>query len=318
MSDSEAHKIQTMIEIAKLYYLDGMSQDAISKQLHMSRSNISRLLARAIEAGIVQITVNDSRFLHPDVSRRIAKKFGLDEVIIAATHSDTDRTRRKIAEAAAAYFSDNLRNGTMLGITRGRTSYNISRLIHNNRGACVDVVQMMGCTVNVSPIHDSYMLAEAFARRLNGRAFVLPVPLMTKSKQLRDMLLLEPICSETVEQFSKIEVALLEISSLSVRLSSQFREPWITKADSLQLEQVNAVASVCGHYFDKRGLPCNAGINERIIAADRATIMRIPTRLGIAFGSGMLESTVSILRSRMVNVLITDESLAFDIDSSIC
>ncbi len=318
MPDSEAHKIQTMIEIAKLYYLDGMSQDAISKQLHMSRSNVSRLLARAAQAGIVQITVNDSRFLHPDVSRRIAKKFGLHEVIIAATHSDAERTHRKVAEAAAAYFDDILKNGSTLGVTRGRINYNISRLIRNNRGASADVVQMMGCTVNVAPAHDSYMLAEAFAKRLNGRAYVLPVPLMTKSKQLRDMLLLEPICGETVERFSRIDVALLEISSLSVRLSSQFREPWLTKADSLQLEQVGAVASVCGHYFDKRGLPCNAGINERIIAADRASIMRIPTRIGVAYGRGMLEAAVSILRSRMVNVLVTDETLAFDIASSIC
>ena len=37
MTDAQIAKSQTMIEIAKLYYLDGMSQDEISRQLHMSR-----------------------------------------------------------------------------------------------------------------------------------------------------------------------------------------------------------------------------------------------------------------------------------------
>lgn len=317
MADLPSTKAETMIEIAKMYYLDSLSQDVIASRLHMSRSNVSRLLARSVKEGIVQITINDSRHIHTDVAHRICKKFRLEDVIIVRSHSEPDRTCRKAGEAISEYLSECIQNGMLLGVTHGKLAYYASRCIHNTRGAKVDTVQMMGCTLNQSAMQDSYMLTEAFAQRLGGMAHVLPIPLMLKSKQLRDQLLLEPICRDVVERYPSIDVALLEIHSLHVRLSSQFREPWLTKADSLQLSEVHAVASVCGHYFDLFGIPCNAGVNDRIIAADSQTIKNIPHRIGAAVGNHMLEPTLSILRSRLINVLIVDEALAFDIDSTL-
>ena len=71
MADLPSTKAETMIEIAKMYYLDSLSQDVIASRLHMSRSNVSRLLARSVKEGIVQITINDSRHIHTDVAHRI-------------------------------------------------------------------------------------------------------------------------------------------------------------------------------------------------------------------------------------------------------
>ncbi len=315
MTDAQIAKSETMIEIAKLYYLDGMSQDEISRQLHMSRSNISRLLAKSVEAGIVQITINDSRFIHLDVAHRIGKKYGLQDVIIVNSHSDAERTRRKAGEAVSGYLVERVQNGMLLGVTRGKIIYYASRATHNTRGIRTDAVQLMGCTVNSSPSQDSYMLTETFAQRLSGIGYVMPVPLMSKSKQLRDQLLQEPLCGSVVEKFSSVDIALLEIHSLRVALSSQFREPWLTKADSLQLSEVDAIASVCGRYFDPRGLPCSAGINDRVIAAGYDQLKAVPIRVGTAIGANMLHSTLAVLRSKVLTALIIDESLAFDLDS---
>lgn len=173
MTDAQIAKSETMIEIAKLYYLDGMSQDEISRQLHMSRSNISRLLAKSVEAGIVQITINDSRFIHLDVAHRIGKKYGLQDVIIVNSHSDAERTRRKAGEAVSGYLVERVQNGMLLGVTRGKIIYYASRATHNTRGIRTDAVQLMGCTVNSSPSQDSYMLTETFAQRLSGIGYVM-------------------------------------------------------------------------------------------------------------------------------------------------
>ncbi|MCI8510414.1 MAG: hypothetical protein HFE83_00235 [Lachnospiraceae bacterium] len=56
----------------------------------------------------------------------------------------------------------------------------------------------------------------------------------------------------------------------------------------MQLSEAQAVASVCGHYSNIQGIPCSAGINDRMIAAD----------------CGQLRT-----------VLILDEALAFDLDA---
>ena len=317
MTESQIAKSQLMIEVAKMYYLDGMSQNDIAVQMHMSRSNISRLLSKSIETGIVQISINDSRFIHLDVARRIAKKYNLQDVIIVNSRSEEDRTYRKIGEAVAEYLIEHVQNGMMLGITRGRINYHASQAIRNTRGIKVNTVQLMGCTVNTSPNSDSYILTENFARRLNGIGHVMPVPLMLKSKQLRDQLLREPLCQNVMEKYSSVDIALMDIHSLRVRLSSQFRESWLTEADSLQLSEVQAVATSCGHYFNNQGIPCNAGINDRLMAADLETLRSVPVRIGTAIGVNMLEPTLSILRSQLLTVLIVDEGLAFDLSSKI-
>ncbi|AMB92441.1 sigma factor-like helix-turn-helix DNA-binding protein [Aerococcus christensenii] len=47
-----------LIKISELYYLNGLTQSQISKELHIHRSTISRLLSMAREKKIVEIKIN--------------------------------------------------------------------------------------------------------------------------------------------------------------------------------------------------------------------------------------------------------------------
>ena len=303
MQEKTTAKSQNLIEVAKLYYLDKLSQNEIADRLGLGRSSVSRLLTKALETGIVQISINAGDSLHLEVAHRISRRYGLQDVIIVTSHSERERTNRKAGEVVAEYLMRHLQKGMALGVTRGRINYYASRSIHNSRGVSVDAVQMMGCTVNTSPARDSYMLTEAFAQRLNGVGYVMPVPLMVKSKHVHDGLLMEPLCQCVVDQFARINVAL------------QFRDTWLSKADAMQLRDIGAVGSSCGYYFNLNGMPCNVGINDRMIAIDRSLLHNIPTRIGAAVGANMLETTLAVLRSKLLTVLVVDEALAFDLDT---
>ena len=43
-------RMQTAITVAKMYYIDGISQDEIAQKTDMSRSNISRILKKCISS----------------------------------------------------------------------------------------------------------------------------------------------------------------------------------------------------------------------------------------------------------------------------
>ncbi len=315
MQEKTTAKSQNLIEVAKLYYLDKLSQNEIADRLGLGRSSVSRLLTKALETGIVQISINAGDSLHLEVAHRISRRYGLQDVIIVTSHSERERTNRKAGEVVAEYLMRHLQKGMALGVTRGRINYYASRSIHNSRGVSVDAVQMMGCTVNTSPARDSYMLTEAFAQRLNGVGYVMPVPLMVKSKHVHDALLMEPLCQCVVDQFARINVALMDIHALHVNLALQFRDTWLSKADAMQLRDIGAVGSSCGYYFNLNGMPCNVGINDRMIAIDRSLLHNIPTRIGAAVGANMLETTLAVLRSKLLTVLVVDEALAFDLDT---
>jgi len=49
---------EQLFRIAQMYYEDDLTQEEISKELHISRSNISKMLKRARNVGIVEIVVH--------------------------------------------------------------------------------------------------------------------------------------------------------------------------------------------------------------------------------------------------------------------
>ena len=307
---------QQMITVAKMYYRDKLPQDEIAKRLNMSRSNISRILSKSLEDGIVEISINDSVTKHPEIAGRLCQAYHLTDVVIASSHSDMERTTRNVGERLAAYLVSVLKNGMLVGVTSGRISYYAMRGIHNTRGLHVDCVQLMGGTSNHFTVEDSQSIAVSFSNRFNGNAYILPAPLMVKTKQLKQLFLQEPLCMEVFQKYSDLSIALLEISPLRARLSSELREPWLSYADSLQLGDLAAVSSVCGRYFDLQGMPCNAGINDRVIAMDLDLLENVPITVGTAAGLDMLEPTLSILRSGLINVLVVDEVLACGLEET--
>lgn len=78
----------------------------------------------------------------------------------------------------------------------------------------------------------------------------------------------------------------------------------LTKADVLQLSEIGVTASVCGHYYNLNGSPCNAGIHDRVIAVEPALLRKAPYAIGISTGRHSLNATLSILRAGLVNVLV--------------
>ena len=48
-----------LVKAATLYYLEGQSQAEVAKEIGVSRSNVSRVLADARKNGIVEIRIND-------------------------------------------------------------------------------------------------------------------------------------------------------------------------------------------------------------------------------------------------------------------
>ena len=85
---------------------------------------------------------------------------------------------------------------------------------------------------------------------------------------------------------------------------------WLSQADMIQLNEVGAVSSICGRYFDINGYPCNANINERVIGIDIDELRKIPIKIGLAIGSNLSQAVLSCLRAQLLNVLIIDEALA--------
>lgn len=310
MEDIQLARRELLVDVAKKYYIENMSQQQIAKELQMSRSNVSRLLKSCMEKDIVEVKINDVLSKEPALALKIKKKFGLKEVLIASSHKSQEKSRENVGALAAVYLQRSLESGMVLGVSLGRTSYYAAYYIVLPGTIRVDVVQMVGGISGKTIDTDGQEITKRFARKLNGVSYILHAPHMVKTKQLKDMLMQESSISAHFERFNSIDIAMVGIGYPKLHLSAQIYSGALTKADSIQLLELGAIADICGKYFDINGQTCNAGINERAIAIDLDTIKQIPTVVGVAAGLEKVKSCVSILRSKNINVLIIDEILA--------
>src|ERR671938_1554734 len=85
----------SLIKAARMYFLDGRSQDDIARVLDTSRSNVSRILTAARAQGIVEIRVHDQTSREKDLENALREQFGLLHVRVAAFRPGVD------AQAAA-------------------------------------------------------------------------------------------------------------------------------------------------------------------------------------------------------------------------
>ena len=73
-----------MYRIAKMYYMDGLTQEQIAAAESISRSQISRLLTQARSRGIVEITVRmPERISLNELRRDLIRELKLKDVTIA-------------------------------------------------------------------------------------------------------------------------------------------------------------------------------------------------------------------------------------------
>ncbi len=305
---------QISIQIAKMYYLDNMSQADISAATNMSRSNISRILNKCIADGVVEIIIHDTISLHPEIARALQFYFNLKDVIIVPTSASTERLQRNIGERTALYLGHILEDGMSVGVARGRSLYYIARNLSTRQNFHADVVQIMGGVSVLSSPEEGQSLCALFASRLNGNAYILNAPLIVKSKLTRQTLLGSEFLNPTWRKYDDISVAMFEIEHPRMHVSEPGSQQWLSRADILQLSEVGVVSCACGYYFNEKGIPCNVGINDRLLAIQYDTLKNVRYSIGIAYSKHMLVPTLGALRSGAINVLVVDESLALELN----
>ena len=100
MADRDVRK-DLIIEAARLYYIEGLSQQEVGKRLNMVRSNVSKLLKRAGELGIVEIRIVEPSTPMVQLEFGLKERFELREVHVVMTERTYDKTLVSVGKQAA-------------------------------------------------------------------------------------------------------------------------------------------------------------------------------------------------------------------------
>ncbi|HUT21396.1 MAG TPA: sugar-binding transcriptional regulator [Anaerolineae bacterium] len=306
--DREAKR--TLYKIAKAYYEDGLTQEQIGERLGLSRVKVSRMLQRAREERIVQITVISEEDSNADLERAVEAKFGLDEVVIVSPRrNDAATIVRELGPAAAQCLVRYLQGEEVLGLTWGTTLLSAIDAIPAQNWPKMRVVQMLGGLGR--PEADVYgtdlarRMAEAFGAKLR----IVPAPGIVSSKMVRDALLAEPQIAGTLALAAHADVALVGIGQPSPE-SVVMQSGILSETDLQRLHELGAVGDISLRFFDAQGRAVQHEINERIIGPTLEQIRGIRRVIGVAGGREKHDVIRAALRGALIDVLVTDRETA--------
>ena len=305
-------KETNMIRAAEMYYEQRLSQSEIAKALNCSRSTVSRLLAEAIESGIVRIYIKRPVEKFPALSEKIKKYFDLKEVIVVAGGMSNEQAFYNVGFAAAEFLSKILHDHIVIGISFGVTlSYLVQELAEYNFDyEGIEVIQLMGGLGFGDPAIDGPELAQKMARCFGGSYRYLQAPAVVETPEIAKHLMNEKYIRETIKKASEAEIIISSVGSLMDNLSSLERSGYIQKEDRAGFQSKGAIGHSLARMIDENGEPVDEVFNQRIIGAPLDVMRKAKWSIGI--GANPLKANVFLaaIKNHQYNVLIIDDGTA--------
>jgi len=305
-----AYDFKLMVKVSNLYYKDRLTQDEIAKRIKVSKYQVNRILKRALDDGIIKISILDSVTQVSELEEKLEKVFNLRRAIVVNNLGlSSDEIRMKIGQAAASYLMEIIKDKDIIGIGWGSTVNELVNHLPNKINKIVEIVQVTGGIHQLAYNINGFDIARRFAEKFNVEPHLFYAPAIVESKNLRDMLLKDLSIHGTFGYFKKINIAITGIGSLFPTISSSLVE--IENIDKKELN--SAVADVFSHFIDKNGKICNSDMDDRMITISTEDIFKIPYLIGIAGGEEKAEAILSAIRGKYINILITDSKAAHEL-----
>jgi DNA-binding transcriptional regulator LsrR (DeoR family) len=301
------------ISAAWLYYHHSLTQAEIAKQLQVSRPTVANLLSRARSRGIVTISLRADLLSRLSLAEDLRKRFGLQNAYIVPTPDGAAilEVRQALGKAGAMYLENALQPGEVFATAWGATVLEVARALTGKPIAGLVLAQAIGC-LNSGESINPIRLAGIMAEKLGAKVYHLPVPAVVSTITVKEILLEDRnirSCLEMARAASKAMVGIGKVSYDSTVVSAGFFDPMMID----ELKAKGAVGDISCRYFDIQGRPVITDFDSRVISLTFDDLRRIKPVIAVAGGEDKVTAVLGALRTRCLDVLITDERTALKV-----
>ena len=330
-------------EAASMYYVQGETMEVIAHHLRVSRSTVSRLLARARREGVVRVTL-----VQPggagSLEGRMARVFGVRTHIVPVREGTTEIHRlQQVASVAAAHMVDLIEaladsggsggrdvpgegadresrvqggggGGVVVGVAWGTTMSEVSAALPSRPIPGLTVVQLNGAS---DPMREGPSAGEVLSHlraSLGARTISFPVPAFFDHVATREAMWSERSVERVLAVTRQASLAVFGVGALDAlngALPSQVYEGGhLTARDQAVLRRQEVVGDVCTVLLRADGSWRDVALNARATGPTPAQLARIPRRLCVAAGTGKARALLAALRARTATDLVVDDATA--------
>ncbi|NTH81334.1 sugar-binding transcriptional regulator [Agrobacterium rhizogenes] len=299
---------QLLARVAWLYHVEGLTQQEVASELGMHRLKVNRLLARARQDGIVQVSIRSPYVSSPLLEKELVAKFDLRKAVVVPAPVRPDSTPEAVGAGIGQYLNARLSDQMSLGIISGRTFHAALSALEARAIPGLSIVSMIG-GLTVKAAMRPYEVAHQLAQIYQAECYYMPAPTYAESKKARDEFLAQSLVQEIMRRAAAVDIAIIGVGRLT--------EDGVIRAyDLLQEEEMDslvkagAVGSFVGWFINKDGTLVDHALNDRVIGLPLDRLKDVPEVVLCGGGIGKAQALAAVLRAGYADVLITDEAAA--------
>ncbi len=300
--DEQTYALAT--KAAWYYYMEDNTQAQIAEVMGVSRAKVIRLLEEARAQGIVQFSFRKNDSQRVSAEQLLIDRFSLKDAFVVPTPLDSSAINQSIAQGAAHYVSDHLREDGYLNIGYGDTVSRMLGFLAKNREESLNVVSLTGGV--------SYYLPSVGTTAYSMHLFLTPSPLVVSSRQVRDALLDEKSLQDVSTMTEYADMSVVGIGA-AVEGATVLRNGILNEGELTVLKMQGAVGDVLNHFMDKDGNLIQTEIEDRVISTDLDKLRQLKNVVGVAGGKDKVTAIKAVLNGGYLNVLITDSDTAAEL-----
>ncbi len=241
-----------------------------------------------------------------EITKAVNSALNLKNVIVVSSFEERDEDAFKNIGIAASHILEKyLKENYTIGVTGGRTMYDVSReVLVKKEDMGLKVIPARG-SIGTNAHYQADTVASNFAKRLNARYYNYPVP-DTLSRETIDLLLNTKEVSEVYKMLKDLDILFFGIG----RADEMAKRRNLSEDEISGIMEKGACGEAFGHYFDIDG---NIIYKQASIGIDLNEFLKIPIVVGVAAGEKKAKALISIANLRDDIYLVIDDKLAREV-----
>ena len=312
--DPASGDTRLMLRAAQLYYHGDLTQDAIGKQLGVSRFKVGRLLDRALKEQAVRIEIVHPAARLVAMEDALSERFGLNGAIVidvpatGTASEDEQLARERVAAAAADHLATIAPHG-VIGVSWGRTMIELANRLQPGWTRAEQIVQLNGAISRSAQPTRYQEVVERFGATTGAAIQLMPAPAIVGTPELRRALEADPSVADPLKAARRATSAVFGMGLMgpeSVHVASGYLDARELKA----LEKAGAVGDVLGRFITIDGEVALPSLDERTVGLPLTELCGKRLTVGLAAGPGRGPIALAALRASCMQTFVTDETTA--------
>jgi DNA-binding transcriptional regulator LsrR (DeoR family) len=304
---------EDVLRAASMYYLQDIKMEVIARHLGTSRSTVSRLIKRARDTGLVEITIRPARTQAPGLARSIGRRFGIEAYVVPVPDSATelerlDQVARTTAKLIGSWFDSDM----VLAIAWGTTLAAVGRHLSAKPTRGSAIVQLNGAAnTRTSGFEYASDLITSFGAAFDAAVHHFPVPAFFDYRETKDAMWRERSIMRVLDVQRRADIALFGVGALHGGVPSHvYSAGYLDEEDVDVLHHEGVVGDVCTVFLRADGSYDDIPLNARATGPTPVELRRIPRRVCAVAGDNKVAPLRAALAAGVVTDLVVDELTA--------